>query len=503
MKKNSQSGQLFWQTTLSIVSGVLIGLAIMSLTPKRAAQAGVQSTLPAITAPNIASSAVQILPMLSERMTVLIMGVDSNGRDTQRFTNTRSDTMILVNMDPIAHRVGVVSIPRDSRVQIAGNHGVDKINSAHAFGGAPLAMQTVSENFNVPVDHYVVVDTQALKELCNLLGPVEVLVEKEMHYTDWSAHLHIDLKPGLQTLSPEQVEQYVRFRHDARGDIGRIERQQWFFRAATKKFKDPQFLLRLPDLIRVAHDYVQTDLSLEDMARIATFAKDIKQQDVVTAMLPGSAEMINGGSYWLPDMDASRAVLNRVMGLANSMPITPGPRESLTASADGTDDAAPDSSNNGAYSAGREGKLGAGKLALARQVTSLSSSSSFSQNALALSSDSKKPIAVALKYCKASEPSARQLEALLNSAGYRVRYMWLNAESDCQHEQIVQNSWRADDSATGKLRSVCTDLNYWPVVLQLDPHPLSDFTIVVAPDTTFAIGSVSSSHANNRPVIPN
>lgn len=480
LKNNSPSGQLFWQTAVSIVMGVLIGLLIISVTHKRPAEAVVKSTLPGpVAASNNMVMPIQILPMLSERMTVLLMGVDSNGRETQRIAGTRSDTMILLNLDPIAHKVGMVSIPRDSRLKIAGNHGLDKVNSAHAYGGAPLAVQTISENFSIPIDHYVVVDTQGLKELCQLLGPVEVLVEKDMRYHDWAAHLHIDLKPGLQVLSPEQVEQYVRFRHDARGDIGRIERQQWFFRSAAKKLKDPQFLLRLPDLVRVAHDYVQTDLSLEDMARIATFGKDLRGEDVVTAMLPGQAEMINGGSYWIPDIDASRAVFDRILGLKSGGALI---GDSITPETTASSDSV-------ALVKAESEDVDPAERALAETALQ--------------TAKRNKPVVVALKYCKASEIAAKQLEGILSQSGYRVRYMWMNPEADCRHEQIVQNSGRADESATEKLREVCGDLKFWPVVLQLDPRPISDFTIVVAPDTALSSASPSVYHPQERPVIPN
>jgi LCP family protein required for cell wall assembly len=483
---------MFWQTAASIVLGIFIGLLIMSLTHKRPAEALVKSTLPN-SGPSLSAfspPAIQILPMLSDRMTVLIMGTDSNGRDTERFQGTRSDTMIVINMDPIGHKVGMVSIPRDSRVQIAGNHGVEKINSAHAFGGPPLSVQTVSENFCVPIDHYVVVDTQALKELCKLLGPVEVLVEKDMHYHDWAAHLHIDLKPGLQTLSPEQVEQYVRFRHDARGDLGRIERQQWFFRSAAKKLKDPQFLFRLPELIRVAHDYVQTDLSLEDMARIATFAKDIRGEDVITATLPGQAQMISGGSYWIPDLDGCRAVFNRVLGLKNAVPLI---GETAPHSSDTTLD----------VTAELTGEPNKDNLEPASLKTSSSSADPAGLGTEYVSAVKEKPIVVAIKYCKASQEAARALESMLTEAGYKVRYMWLNSESDCQHEQITQSSGRADEGATEKLRSVCTDLKFWPVSLQMESRPITDFTIVVAPETNLAAGGVSKCHPAQRTVIPN
>ncbi len=448
---------------MSTVLGVATGLAILSFSDRPAAEAVVKSTFPHLAVAVPPRNTIQIFPTLSERMTVLVMGVDSNGRETERITGTRSDTMILVSLDPATRKVGMVSVPRDSRVHICGNHGLDKINAAHAFGGAPLAVQTISENFSVPIDHYVVVDTQALKELCQLLGPVEVLVEKEMKYHDWAAHLHIDLKPGLQVLNPEQVEQYVRFRHDPRGDIGRIERQQWFFRSAGKKLKDPQFLLRLPELIRLAHEYVQTDLSLEDMARLATFAKDIRPEDVITATVPGTPEMIAGGSYWIPDLDASRIVFNRILGLA-----------------------------------------GGGSFVEEAVAVDSTSAANSTQLVAHTTGSVLKPLSVALKYPKGKEAEAEQLERLLTLQGYRVRYKWLVPAADCQHEQIIQLSARADDFATAKMRELLPDLNYWPVVLALEGRPVADFTVVISPEVTMAVAVEGPAVSpTERSVLPN
>jgi polyisoprenyl-teichoic acid--peptidoglycan teichoic acid transferase len=462
---------MIWQTALAIVLGVLTGVGILTFTHKRPAEATTKPPFASLNHTNNASAfaALQLLPRLQERMTVLVMGVDSNGRNTERITGCRSDTMILVSMDPVDGKVGVVSIPRDSRVQISGNHGTDKINSAHAFGGPQLAVQTVSENFCVPIDHYVVVDTQGLKGLSELLGPVEVLVEKEMHYHDWAAHLHIDLKPGLQVLDPGQVEQYVRFRHDAKGDIGRIERQQWFFRQAANKLKDPQFLLKLPDLIKLAYDNIQTDLSIEDMARIACFAKDIKPETVVTAMLPGQPQMINGGSYWVPDIEAGKVVFNRILGIRSGGNFVDAPAVALTEEQIIDPELAP---------------------ASASQISPVTHTT--------------KPMVVALKYSKGSEKAADQLERLLVEQGYRVRYKWLVPAAECAHEQIVQLSGRADDFATESLKQNIPDLAPYSVVLQLEPRPYADFTVVLTPSETTASEThdIRDERAVAHPIIP-
>lgn len=391
---------------------------------------------------------INLIPKLTEKKTILLMGVDSNGKDADRFQGTRSDVMMLVSIDPGENRVGVVSIPRDSRVKISGR-GIDKINSAHAIGGPELAIRTINEAFGIPVDNYIEVDTTGLKKLFEVLGPVEVLVEKEMHYVDHTAKLKVDLKPGLQTLSPEQAEEYVRFRHDARGDIGRIERQQWFIRQAAKKFQEPQIILKMPELVGLAYECVRTDIPLQDVLRIASFAKDFPREKVVTAMLPGSGQTISGGSYWVPDPLASQAVLNRILGCSSSFSSRNyEQQETPTNSYDGIIPSA--------------------------------------QAAPGLLFDESKPLTVTLKYPPGGEVLAEQLSQKLTEAGVKVKYRWQIPTNECQHELLVQQSVRADDRATNKLAEVIPEFGTFPVSLALETRPISDLSIIVSPESHFS-----------------
>ncbi len=391
---------------------------------------------------------INLIPKLTEKKTILLMGVDSNGKDADRFQGTRSDTMMLVSIDPAQNKVGVVSIPRDSRVKISG-HGIDKINSAHAMGGPELAIRTINEAFGVSVDHYIEVDTTGLKKLFEVLGPVEVVVEKEMHYVDHAAKLKVDLKPGLQTLNAEQAEQYVRFRHDARGDIGRIERQQWFVRQAAKKFQEPQIILKMPELVGLAYECVRTDIPLQDVLRIAAFAKDFPREKVVTAMLPGTGQTISGGSYWVPDPLASQAVLNRILGCCSSFSSqneytpenqSPGYQDSIMPSAV----AAP-----------------------------------------GLTFDESKPLSVTIKYPPGGEMLAEQLSQHLTDAGIRVKYRWQIPLNECQHELICQQSVRADERATNRLAEAIPEFGAFPVSLAIETRPISDMSIILSPESRF------------------
>jgi LCP family protein required for cell wall assembly len=372
------------------------------------------------------------VPTLEERMNILLMGVDSNGINTQRFLQTRSDTMMLVSCDPATKRVGIVSIPRDSRVAIQG-HGSDKINAAHALGGPELAVQTVKDVFQVPVDHYVVIDAQGLRKLFEVLGPVEVKVEKRMRYQDHAAHLKVALDPGVQMLTPEQAEEYVRFRHDARGDIGRIDRQQWFIRQVSAKLREPQVILKLPELFKLANDYIVTDLSMEDMARLATFGKDIQSSQVETAVLPGSPQLIHGGSYWVPDLEADAAIFNRLLGTPmNSDDTIVGSPNSAIAAEDETGD---------------------------------------------------KPLSFVIKYPKGAEQTALAFQKELTNAGYVVRYRTKADPGDCAHEQLIQSSYRANDAITQRVRDRLVNVSQWPVVVAIEKRSPADFTVILSADT--------------------
>lgn len=391
------------------------------------------------------------LPTLTRPMTVLIMGVDSNGQGADRFKGTRSDTIMLASLDVNSKKVGLLSIPRDSRVNIYG-HGMDKINAAHAMGGPELTRNVISDVWSVPIDHYVVIDTKGLKRLFEFIGPVEVLVEKPMHYKDNAGHLEVNLEPGLQTLSPAQLEGYVRFRHDALGDIGRIKRQQWFMRQVTQKLKDPQVVFRLPELLMMANDFVETDMSFEEMASVASFLKDIKQKQIESAMLPGHSQMISGGSYWLPDMDASQKVVDRLIKHQET-PV---------------------------------------------QLASYDEYVQYTKDANAQKA-ARGQITVGILYAKGTETSARLLEKLLAEKGYRVKYSYMGNWVDCQHEQIIEGSSPLEDSELASLRENVPLLSDWPVVLQTGEHRSTDLVLVLSPAQSVLI---AESAGNEFPVVP-
>lgn len=237
---------------------------------------------------------------------ILVMGIDRvpNVPDgSPEGFNGRSDTMLLVRIDPAAESVNVLSIPRDTRVTIP-DVGFNKINHANTVGGAELAAQTVSANLDgVTIDRYVRISTDAFRELVDLLGGVRIFVPQEMYYVDNTQGLTIDLQPGWQTLNGEQAEGFARYRRDGYGDVGRVQRQQQLIRALRDRLMEPTVLPKLPEAMQIVQQNIDTNLSLDEMLALVSFGLNLEQDNFRMVMLPGRfstpSEFV--ASYWIMD----------------------------------------------------------------------------------------------------------------------------------------------------------------------------------------------------------
>lgn len=276
---------------------------------------------------------------ITRPVNILVMGIDlplnlpeTNGENsTSGLANQspnvfagRSDTMLLVHIDPTADAVSVLSIPRDTRVEIPGM-GIEKINYANAAGGSKLAAQVVSRTLNgVTIDRYVRVSTGAFRELVNLMGGIDVYVPERMEYVDNTQKLKIDLQPGEQHLNGEQAEQFARFRNDANGDIGRVQRQQQVIRALREKVSNPAMITKLPQAIELFKKYIDTNLSMEEMLALADFGLDLDHESFRMVMLPGrfSTPDESVASYWIMDPEAKDQVMQEHFDVSSVAAIT-------------------------------------------------------------------------------------------------------------------------------------------------------------------------------------
>lgn len=253
------------------------------------------------------------LPFGLRRQNILFLGVDASGNPRDLWTGTRTDTIILVNIDPRTKSVNALSIPRDSKVYLPGDNGVNKINAAHAIGGIEMTKRTIEDTLGVHIDRYIMVHDSAVKEIVDAMDGLDVYVEKPMHYNDNAGHLHINFNKGNHHLDGQQAVEYLRFRHDALGDIGRTQRQQWLLRSLLTKMKQPSTITKIPDIISVAKKYVKTDMSFYEMSQYAVLTKHIDMDKIEVAMLPGAPNQKGYISYWILDPEKTQEVVNRVI----------------------------------------------------------------------------------------------------------------------------------------------------------------------------------------------
>lgn len=248
---------------------------------------------------------------INDSILFLLMGVDADEID--QYKGIRTDTMMLTNIDLKTGEVSILSLPRDSRVEVRGK--MDKLNHAHSYEGVDLTLETVRDFLGIDLEYYVKVDYKAVKAIVEAIGGVEIDVPRRMYYNQTRDNLYIDLQPGLQVLNGEQAMHYLRWRKNSDGtgyvdgDIGRIGAQQVFVEELIKQSLQPRNIIRIPSFIKTYWDYVDTNLPLTQMGKAALAANKIDTNKIETKTVPGRGEYINGISYWVPDHDDLQIIL--------------------------------------------------------------------------------------------------------------------------------------------------------------------------------------------------
>ncbi|MCS0790787.1 LytR family transcriptional regulator [Cytobacillus firmus] len=219
---------------------------------------------------------------------VLLLGVDEREGD-----RGRSDTMIVMTVNPNKESVQMVSIPRDTRTEIIGKGFEDKINHAYAFGGVAMSMDTVENFLDIPIDYYIQINMEGFKDIVDAVGGVTV--ENDMDLTFKNYHF----PEGTLTLDGDNALIYSRIRkEDPRGDFGRQKRQREVIQAVINKGASFSSLTKFDDVFGALGNNVKTNLTFDEMISIqknyASARKDISQSQV-----KGSGTKIDGIYYFL------------------------------------------------------------------------------------------------------------------------------------------------------------------------------------------------------------
>ncbi|GAA5421531.1 LCP family glycopolymer transferase [Tetragenococcus halophilus] len=230
-----------------------------------------------------------------EPFSVLLLGIDTG--DLGRNEQGRSDTMMVATVNPQENTSTLVSIPRDTYVDIADEGTQDKINHAYAFGGASMAMDTVSEFLDIPLDHYVSINMQGIQELVDAVGGVDVDNDLEFEQDGHTYNF------GRIHLNGEEALGYLRMRHeDPEGDYGRQARQQAVVEGVIDQATSLSGVTQYRGILDAVEDNMRTDLSFANMREIALDYREAFS-NVDQLQLEGEGFMQGGVSYQQIDED--------------------------------------------------------------------------------------------------------------------------------------------------------------------------------------------------------
>ncbi|MDR0930743.1 MAG: LCP family protein [Clostridiales bacterium] len=234
--------------------------------------------------------------------TVLIVGRDQ--------TSGNTDTIMVVSCDVANNQWNVLSIPRDTMANVS--RAVKKINAAHAMGGVKQLKKEVSDLIGFVPDKYAFVQLDAFEKIIDTIGGVDINVPQDMNYEDPAQKLSIHLKAGQQTLNGKQAIGFVRFRSgyiDA--DLGRIKAQQLFISALVSELKQPANLLKVPTLLNIVNENVESDFTFGELVWVASKAKNVSSESLHSFTLPGEPQMHGGLSYYVASRDGTLNMVNQ------------------------------------------------------------------------------------------------------------------------------------------------------------------------------------------------
>ncbi len=249
--------------------------------------------------------------VFEEPFYLILIGSDARSDDPSM--GARSDTNIVVRVDATEGKLTLVSIPRDTRIQIDG-HGTNKFNASYAYGGAAGVIDAAEELLGIDISHYAEVDFESLIDLVDAVGGVDVEVEEMID--DPKADLdpslqHNVIEEGMQHLDGQEALTFARSRAFAAGDFARSAHQRQLIEAIIERVLAAP-LTQMPTIIEKASKCVTTDLSITDIIQLAELFKDKDDITMYSAMLPSETAMIGGVSYVINNTEATKAMMELV-----------------------------------------------------------------------------------------------------------------------------------------------------------------------------------------------
>ncbi|WP_436373747.1 polyisoprenyl-teichoic acid--peptidoglycan teichoic acid transferase TagU [Cytobacillus sp. BC1816] len=299
--ENKKKKRTWLRVTGILVLLILIGTGVYGYTVYKSLTSAVETMHEPIEREKSEKRTEQITLEKKEPFSVLMLGVDEREGD-----RGRSDSMIVLTVNPNQNSVKMLSIPRDTRTEIIGKGFDDKINHAYAFGGVEMSMNTVENFLDIPIDYYMQINMEGFKDIVDAVGGVTVNNDLDFNYEG------VHFTKGQLTLNGEKALKFSRMRYDdPRGDFGRQLRQREVIQGVLKEGASLSSLTNYDEIFTALGNNIKTNMKFNEMVDIQknyrTAAKSVEQMS-----LKGSGTKIDKVYYLMVPAEEKQRIQNEL-----------------------------------------------------------------------------------------------------------------------------------------------------------------------------------------------
>ena len=270
------------------------------------------------TVENLDKDQIEKIKNSGKSCNILVMGVDvgtpgaTNANDPKR-----TDTLILAHYNAESKKINLVSIPRDTLIEIDNKN--KKINAAHAIGGVTYTVDAVEKLLGIRIDYYGKIDYEGFRNIINAIGGLDMDITRKMDYDDPTQDLSIHFEKGTNVhLDGKKAEEFFRWRQNsdgtgfADGDLGRIQNQHMFITKIMEKLKSPIIVLKIPSILSAIQNSVETNMDAKDILKYGYIFATIDKEKFSMDTVKGDLKTLHGQSFLVYDEDKNKDVVSKL-----------------------------------------------------------------------------------------------------------------------------------------------------------------------------------------------
>lgn len=262
----------------------------------------------------------EVVTVSKDPFSILLMGIEDYSSEGVG----RTDSLLVLTYNPKDQSMILLSIPRDTQVEIPGRKNTDKINHAYAFGGRDLSIETVENLLDIPIDYYATVNFKGFKKIIDEIGGITVEVPFDFWEKSDFNNKRIDFQEGTMTLDGEQALAYARMRkQDPRGDFGRNDRQKQIITAAINKILSPSSIFKIDNIAEHIGENVETNLKVTDAIALQKNSPNFNTSKIEQLKIEGEDLYLDGIYYFHPDEESLVELKTKLKNHLNNITESP------------------------------------------------------------------------------------------------------------------------------------------------------------------------------------